>query len=546
MPASAEKDSFARHFSRAASGLVFESALYWQTLKGRKAPELTAVPPDPWFGDAHHANRLFRGRYRFAGQEVTLPGRPPWEADGVGEAWAAEAHGFEWLRHFRAASGLAATSHAQALVRSWAERHRKWDPLAWRADVLARRLSAWLSCGDLLFDRKGDLGPDSVRDSIALQARHLAHAAQFAGTGLSALAVVRGLVVTGTVLSDGRKRLELGLKMLPVELARQFRPDGGHVSRNPTHHHAAVRELISIRTALVAAGEPTPQALQHTIDRATPVLRFFRHGDGGLALFNGGSEGDAAAIDMALVLTETSGAVPDSAPHVGFERLSAGDSVAVMDVGQSAGASGHAGPLSFEFSTAGQRLVVNCGSAPERDGEWAQALTATAAHSTITVADTNAARDGAMAAGRLPLSARPQRHNGNGGVAVSADHDAYDHRFGVRHARRLYLDGAGTRLAGEDQLLQTGTRRRNGLDFVARFHLHPDVSASLAPGGLAAELALPAGAKWAFQASGGLIGIEDSVYCGSGSPRRCLQLTVRGEMRTRETILKWSFQRRGS
>ena len=50
------------------------------------------------------------------------------------------------------------------------------------------------------------------------------------------------------------------------------------------------------------------------------------------------------------------------------------------------GVAAHAGCLSFEFSTGNQRLVVNCGIS-HNEPRWRSALRATAAHSTLTLAD---------------------------------------------------------------------------------------------------------------------------------------------------------------
>ena len=51
------------------------------------------------------------------------------------------------------------------------------------------------------------------------------------------------------------------------------------------------------------------------VDRAAPLLRFFRHGDGGLALFNGGREGDPQWLDTLLTQADAKGRAPASAPQ---------------------------------------------------------------------------------------------------------------------------------------------------------------------------------------------------------------------------------------
>ena len=45
-----------------------------------------------------------------------------------------------------------------------------------------------------------------------------------------------------------------------------------------------------VMDALAAVDAEPPHVLRTARDRIAPMLRFFRHGDGGLALFQGGRE----------------------------------------------------------------------------------------------------------------------------------------------------------------------------------------------------------------------------------------------------------------
>ena len=83
-------------------------------------------------------------------------------------------------------------------------------------------------------------------------------------------------------------------RALESEIERQILPDGGHVSRSPEALLSAYRHLMMVMEALSAVDEEPPHALRNAHDRMAPMLRFFRHGDGALALFNGGAESDAA------------------------------------------------------------------------------------------------------------------------------------------------------------------------------------------------------------------------------------------------------------
>ena len=69
--------------------------------------------------------------------------------------------------------------------------------------------------------------------------------------------------------------------------SRQILPDGGHISRNPGALIELLLDLLPLRQFFSARNVPPPAALNNAIDRMMPMLRFFRHGDGNFALFNG-------------------------------------------------------------------------------------------------------------------------------------------------------------------------------------------------------------------------------------------------------------------
>ncbi len=124
-----------------------------------------------------------------------------------------------------------------------------------------------------------------------------------------------------------------------------------------------------------------------------PALRAMRHGDGGLALFNGSKEEQASLIELVLSQAGRTGRSPGSLTEGGFQRLQAGRTVLVVDCGRppppGVDRLAHAGTLSFELSVGRERVIVNCGAAPAAGPQWRDASRATAAHSTLTIADTN-------------------------------------------------------------------------------------------------------------------------------------------------------------
>jgi len=523
---------------------LYASPLYRLARRRGSAGAVALAPPDPWPGNATRGFAMVHGDFAFAGQVISNPA-PLWSPTGAGRWWLEEMHGFEWLRDLRAAGGDAARRRARELVADWIDRHERWTALAWRPDLVGTRLAAWLGGHDF-FWASGDAQFQSrVMASALQQAHHLARALPGGLTGSVSFRAAKGLVYAGLALPGGEPWLERGIDLFGRELRRQILPDGGHAERSPATHLAILRDLVDLRAALAAAGRPAPSDLQVAIDAMVPVLRLYQHGDGGLALFNDTAPEEGWLVELALSRSGARIKPLMQAPQTGFQRLAAGRTLVLVDCGRPPrpGFDGHAhaGTLSFEMSVGRERLIVNCGAHPGDEG-WRQVQRTTAAHSTLVIDDTNSSEilaDGSI--GRGPRVVLCRRQEVEGSLWLELSHDGYKHRYGLVHHRRLYLAAGGEELRGEDRLEGRGSAH----SFAIRFHLHPQVQASLAQGNAAALLRLPGGSGWRLRCSGGEMAVEESIYLGrAGEMRRSQQIVVSGAVAD-DAVVKWGLRREG-
>ncbi len=521
----------------------YASMLYGLTLKGRRTEKPAFTPPDAWPGDATHGSAVVDGDFVFVGHLVHDP-ESVWSPDGVTGRWLCECHGFEWLRNLRAVGSEAARNSARTLVLDWIATQGRWRPLPWRPDVLARRMASWLGQAEFLCAGAETEFPARFYDSLGRQARHLFRSAKFAGRGADRITVLRGLIYASLSLPGHHRRLLRWLKQLDQEIHHQILGDGGHIERSPAVQLGMLRQLIDIRDALREAQAEIPSSLQTAIDRMAPMLRFYRHGDGGLALFNDSDEEEGWFIDVVLTRAEARGKPMDTAPHTGFQRLTANRTLILMDTG-TAPPSGldshaHAGTLSFEMSIGKERLVVNCGAHADNKPEWRAAQRVTAAHSTVTVEDVNSAEllpSGGL--GVKPQNVAVERRESDGNVWIEACHDGYERTLGLIHTRRLYMAANGGDVRGEDTLEGKGSHK-----FAVRFHLHPSVKASLVQQGSTVLLRLAGGGGWRLRASGGVTSLQESVYLGvRGEVKRAEQVVISAATQNGHGQVKWAFSR---
>ncbi len=539
-------------FGRLRDGVVqiaYGNPIYQLTLGGRAPTMLSVVPPDPWPGDAGKGAALLAGIHRFAGQTLNIDpnGAMPWRPQGASPAWLEALHKFEWMRDLRAIGGDAARRRARALVLSWMDRNGSWNAQSWAPDVLGTRVSTWIGLHDFYCASADDEFRARVFDSLARQTRHLARVTPGAGADL--IAAIKGLIYGGLCLPGSERVVDDALRLLDRELASQILPDGGHVERSPSALLHTLRDLVDVRAVLRAARVDTPETLQQAIDRMVPALRFFRHGDGGVALFNGSREDEPGLVDMVLAQADVRSRPLKSAPHTGFERLIAGRTLVLMDTGAppppGVDRHAHAGALSLEMSVGKERLIVNCGASVVSSGAWRTALAGTAAHSTVVIADTNSAEvldRGGL--GRRPSHVSCERQEVGGAMLVVATHNGYARNFGYLHRRRIYLAENGEDLRGEDTLEPVLGSNPAPQPFTARFHLHPSVRALQIHDGQQVQLHLPSGGVWRLNASGALLELAESIYLASGDePRQALQIILNGHTTAEGATVKWALRR---
>jgi uncharacterized heparinase superfamily protein len=518
------------------------SRLYRHTLIGRVPVSLRAGTGPAWPGDARRGTAIAAGDIELAGELVRNP-LPRWFPPSAGPEWIAEWHGFGWLSDL-AAAGEAGRETARELLRSWVAENRDWHRLAWRSDVLATRLCAWLAHLAEIAARDEDQAlRRAVLVSLTAQMRHLGRMASGECSGAAQIRALKGLVCSLAAFGSPEARMARALRALEREMDAQILPDGGHRSRCPSVQLQVLRDLIDIRAALRAAGIEPPQTLPGTIERMAPMLRLFRHGDRRLALFNDSIEEDGVLIDLVLTRSEAKGPAPLYAADSGFDRLEAGRSLIIVDTGAPPPSGydehAHAGALSFEMSHGRERIIVNCGAYRGPKPNWSRVARASAAHSVLVVADTNAAEireDGAV--GRSPASVTREHAEQNGQRWVSATHDGYRTRFGLIYTRQIFLAANGEDLRGEDQLAG-----RPGAAFAVRFHLHPAIEASLIEDGAAALLRLPSGMTWRLRAAGAEMSLGESIYLGSGEVRKTQQVVLSGAAAPGGSTVRWALRR---
>lgn len=531
-----------------AAAAAYGTSFYQWTLGGHIPERLAVIPPDPWPGDPVAGRLLCQDTFSLGDLELTAH-NGSFEPEGATVAWIDHIHSFEWLRELRALGGDQGRRQARIMIMAWIDHYGSWHHDMWRADLMGRRIAMWIALHDFFAASADDIFQTNYLACLLKQSRHLARALPGTLHGVGLIQAIRGLVYAGLAFEGREQWLEQALTLLEHETKKQILSDGGHVSRSPEQLVEAIRAYIDMRSALQAGRYPVPGFIQHAIDRMAQAIRFMRYSDRGFALFNGTQQGDQTVLDMVQMLANSHGKILRSLPDTGYERVSVGRSLLMIDTGNTPpwpyDQKTHAAPLAFEFCDGRDRIFVSCGMHPA-DSDWADVLRGTAAHNALTIDHRNACeirKDGHF--GRKTRNIVVTREDINGACLVDGVHDGYVPLNGISHRRRFYLSDQGHDLRGEETLT-CSVGLSKPVDVTLRFHLHPRVLVSLVRGKKDALLRMPGGTGWRFTQTGGSISLENSIYLGEGSyPRKTKQIVISARMESDLAQFKWALQREG-
>lgn len=521
--------------------------------------------PEPrTVGSFARGRQLIAGNYLFAGYLVEGGSDGIWDVPPPAPVFTDALHGFRWLDDLAAVGDATARKQAQDWLWTWIDRSGRGKGQGWTPDLTGRRVIRWIHHALFVLSGQDKTANHNFYKSLAQQAIFLSRRWHTALPGLPRFEALTGLIYAGLSLQGMEKVITPSVRALERECKGQIDHQGGLPTRNPEE----LLEVFTLLTWVVAALEETGHEIQPelrgAITRIAPTLRTLRHADGGLARFHGGGRGAEGLLDSALAASGIKGRNLDGL-SMGFARLSAGRTSVIIDAAPppqaDASHDAHASTLAFELTSGRRPVVVNCGSGASLGTDWRRAGRATASHSVLSLSGYSSARMG-RGRGRndclieVPENVLAEIEPQPNAIRFQGAQDGYLRTHGLTHARTMQLSLDGRSLEGEDLLFALENEAKHqfdksldntslqGIPFDIRFHLHPDVDATLDMGGTAVSLAIKSGEIWVFRhESKAKLSLEPSVYLENGRlrPRATKQIVLSSRAMDYASRTRWSL-----
>jgi uncharacterized heparinase superfamily protein len=433
---------------------LFEtSSLYGVSLGGKVGQELITIPMDLWPGDFQVAKYMLSGDYVTDTQVVPLPHIFNFLAEPkkCPKDLLFRLHSFEWLRDLRSVSTNQSRKLVRELIEHWIDSNHSWSNKSWlypswQSHIMGHRLACWISLFDFFGSSADDGFRHKVLKSIHQQYQHLQRIYGRNKSVFCNFLALKGLIFCGATLPKQKGKVGSYMKLLEKNLKRQIMPDGGHISRSPIVQVHLLKDLIDIRSLVSGMNKGEHNSVQAAIQATAPIVRLFRHGDGGLTHFKGDVDTcllpylsrstTGALIDTVLSLSDVRGRPSGRADYMGYERMSNKTGLVLLNTKVSLAPYNLENPLDqgvnildFEWSVGRQRFV-----------QKGDIVAQTSPHEFIKLHN--------QTAGHLNL----RRHNDNQLDYIAADYDQFFDGLSYRHQRELYIPSQEGILKGHDTL----------------------------------------------------------------------------------------------
>lgn len=463
-------------------------------------PALAATPPAPLFAPRH--GMIDGLAFTFLSRTIAMPGKIDWNAPSLApkdQLWRMNLHYMEYLEEVD-------DVRFSKLIAEWIAanpggRRGAWKD-SWNSYALSLRVVVWMQeCARRRLTTAG------IAESLAAQLAFLEDNLETDIGGNHLIKNIKALIWASAffVGAEADRWRRLGLSLLDQELKVQILPDGVHYERSPSYHGQIFADLLECRHALRNSAPPALDAALRAMALATADLA---HPDGMIAPFNDAGLHMAYSPGECLdVYERLFGERPQ--PRAFFALTAAGyfgrrdaRQYLIADCGRvapdSLPAHAHGDILSFEWSVAGERIIVDPGVFEYIAGPRRAAARAASSHNTLCLEGADQADFfGAFRCGRRPNVEVREVLAGPDKLILEGSHDG----FAPRHVRRI--EASADSLVIFDRLDSPANRpARIG------FLLHPEVQIA----SVAGALHLRRGAAFIIMTCDLDIGVEDAEY----------------------------------
>ncbi|MEC8265848.1 MAG: heparinase II/III family protein [Pseudomonadota bacterium] len=523
--------------------MFYNNIIYNFLLDRKSSSEISFIPENLWTGSPDNGKKIIDGFLSFYGEGVAFD-KKVWRSNTASKSWNEELLSFEWVKDVRALGTNKARIFLRDNIREWMKFRNKWDSFSWRTDILSKRISFLMSNMSFFYNTADEDFQKKFTKLLNKQSLHLFKTFKKKNYEDKKIFVVKAIILASLCFKNLSGKFNMGINLLKQIIKSDILEDGMHYLRSPSEQFIFLQSLVDIKNFLGLSKITIPKFLNENIYKMSSVLKFFKIGNGELAIFNTYKFIDPDEINEVLKRSNSKIKIPETLKFSGFQRVNENRLNFLMDCGKPTPEKTHASSLSFEFSHGSEKIVVNCGSPFINNKKLSEALRSTAAHSTISIDDINSSdiffeKNTTSRIANVWSEKLTDDHS----CWINSAHSGYKDLFGLVHNRKIHIDTKNLIIRGQDYFSRP-LNKHNQIPkkLFLRFHIHPDVKLSGTTSKKKVVLKLKNNLGWEFICSEPKIEINEGIYFGDKKINKKNNHILISENIVPEKKIKWLFR----
>ncbi|MBI28975.1 MAG: hypothetical protein CFH21_00333 [Alphaproteobacteria bacterium MarineAlpha5_Bin11] len=456
-------------------------------------------------------------------------------------------HSFEWLKEFKATGGLELLKKSRKIILDWNSSKYNFKSNIWSEIIVARRMINLSNNFDFFGNSASKIFKKKIGDLVYLHYKFLKIQVLFYEEKSEInIEISKSLLLISKVFNENDYFNYL-LKLIQKQITSQINDYGFHKSINVVEHAKFIHQLIEIKNILLFYDHKIWPQFHITIDDMITVLNNMFHKDSSLALFNGTNNKNIDYVQKIANFKKDLKVKDLFNIKDGLIVLDAGQTKIFFDVtrpnSKLLNKNLHSGTLSFEFSHKKEKIITNCGSPEKYYGKNQVFFRYSAAHSTLTINDTNISELSEINSyKRIPKKIIAKTKKNKSSYEILGSHNGYSNNYNILIKRILEITNDGKYIRGFDQIISLKKINKNN-NFKIRFHLMPTCECVVTNNNKKVIIKTKNNVAWEFESQNSSLSIEESIYIGQGNLiLKTNQIVLSGLVDNINKTINWKFK----
>ena len=364
---------------------------------------------------------------------------------------------------------------------------------------------------------------------------------------------ISAIILSGLVFREYYNNYKIGLKELKKLIENFFDKNGFPKNRNFENLVIFVQYFVLIKEWMRGGQEIVPDYLEDIIEKNLVCLNSFNSPLKKLPLFNGSTEKNLD--DFLQYLNKLNYNIKKNLKSVGqVQIIKNKKSILYFDSGEPPiyqfSKDYQSGPLSFEYSNDGDKIITNCGYGRKISKKIQLLSKFTSAQSTLCINNTSVVRFkknilinkayGSTINNSFKIF-DVDREEDKTNVVISATHNAYLDKFGYLHKRTIKFFKKNNDIVGNDLLIKKNDS--SNVEFSIRFHLYPGINTVKTISGKSILLQINKNKSWMFSSENQKINIEKSLFLGRNKALNNQCIVIYGNTKDEDVNIEWKLKK---